>query len=70
MRNFISFMFAAMSLFAMSCETKINTPEEVRFEITSEDVVTIGAEGGMVNITYTLTGGTGVYSDIQACISE
>ena len=66
MRNFIAFMFAAMSLFAMSCETKINTPEEVRFEITSEDVVTIDSEGGMVNITYTLTGGTGVYSDIHA----
>lgn len=60
-----SVLLAVMGL-SMACEPKINTPEEVRFEITSNDVVTIGPDGGMVNITYSLTGGTGVYSHVQA----
>ena len=60
-----SVLLAVMGL-SMACEPKINTPEEVRIEITSNDVVTIGPEGGMVNITYSLTGGTGVYSHVQA----
>lgn len=57
-------MLVAMSLVAMSCEPKVNPVEEVKFELTSEVVVNIGAEGGLVNITYTLGGGD--YTLIQA----
>ena len=66
MRNYFAIVLAVVSLFVMSCEPKINTSEDVKFEITTGDTLTIGAEGGVVNITYTLTGGTGVYSDVHA----
>lgn len=64
MRNFFALMLAVVSMFAMSCEPKINPVEDVKFEITSNTTVTIGAEGGLVNITFTLGGGD--YTAIQA----
>jgi hypothetical protein len=57
MRNFLSLMFAIASLLAMSCEPKASTVEDAKLEITSEPIVEVGADGGMINIAYTLGGG-------------
>ena len=50
-------MLAVVSLVATSCESKDQNTEPVKFEITSSDTVDIGAEGGVVVVTYTLGGG-------------
>lgn len=50
-------MLAVVSLVATSCESKDQNTEPVKFEITSRDTVDIGAEGGVVVVTYTLGGG-------------
>lgn len=50
-------MLAVVSLVASSCESKDQNPEPVKFEITSSDTFDIGAEGGVVVVTYTLGGG-------------
>ena len=50
-------MLAVVSLVATSCESKDQNPEPVKFEITSSDTVDIGAQGGVVVVTYTLGGG-------------
>ena len=50
-------MLAVVSLVATSCESKDQNPVPVKFEITSRDTVDIGAEGGVVVVTYTLGGG-------------
>ena len=64
---------AVLSLVAMSCEKKVPTPEPVNFEITSDVEVNVGAEGGMVVITYTLGGGdytlVQVSSDNESMVS-
>lgn len=57
MRKFISILLAVVSLVAMSCEKKVPTPEPVNFEITSDVEVNVGAEGGIVVVSYTLGGG-------------
>ena len=50
-------VLAVVSLVATSCESKDHNSEPVKFEITSSDTVDIGAEGGIVVVTYTLGGG-------------
>ena len=50
-------MLAVVSLVATSCESKDQNTEPVKFEITSSDTVDIGAQGGVVVVTYTLGGG-------------
>ena len=49
-------MFAAVSLFAMSCEPKDAPEQEVEFQITSDTTVTMDAEGGTFVIVYTISG--------------
>lgn len=49
-------MFAAVSLFAMSCEPKDAPEQEVEFQITSDTTVTMDAEGGTFVIAYTISG--------------
>lgn len=49
-------MFAAVSLFAMSCEPKEAPEQEVEFQITSDTTVTMDAEGGTFVIAYTISG--------------
>lgn len=49
-------MFAAVSLFAMSCEPKDTPEQEVEFQITSDTTVTMDAEGGTFVIAYTISG--------------
>ncbi len=49
-------MFAAVSLFAMSCEPKDAPEQEVEFQITSDTTVTMAAEGGTFVIAYTISG--------------
>lgn len=49
-------MFAAVSLFAMSCEPKDAPEQEVEFQITSDATVTMDAEGGTFVIAYTISG--------------
>lgn len=49
-------MFAAVSLFAMSCEPKDAPEQEVEFQITSDTTVTMAAEGGTFVIAYTIAG--------------
>lgn len=49
-------MFAAVSLFAMSCEPKEAPEQEVEFQITSDTTVTMAAEGGTFVIAYTISG--------------
>ena len=56
MRRFIFMMFAAVSLFAMSCEPKDAPKQEVEFQITSDTTVTVAAEGGTFVIAYTISG--------------
>jgi hypothetical protein len=56
MRRFIFMMFAAVSLFAMSCEPKDAPEQEVEFQITSDTTVTMDAEGGTFVIVYTISG--------------
>jgi hypothetical protein len=56
MRSFIFMMFAAVSLFAMSCEPKDAPEQEVEFQITSDTTVTMDAEGGTFVIAYTISG--------------
>lgn len=49
-------MFAAVSLFAMSCEPTEAPEQEVEFQITSDTTVTMDAEGGTFVIAYTISG--------------
>lgn len=49
-------LFAAVSLFAMSCEPKDAPEQEVEFQITSDTTVTMDAEGGTFVIAYTISG--------------
>lgn len=56
MRRFIFMMFAAVSLFAMSCEPKDAPEQEVEFQITSDTTVTVAADGGTFVIAYTISG--------------
>lgn len=56
MRRFIFMLFAAVSLFAMSCEPKDAPKQEVEFQITSDTTVTVAAEGGTFVIAYTISG--------------
>lgn len=49
-------MFAAVSLFAMSCEPTEAPEQEVEFQITSDTTVTMDAEGGTFVIVYTISG--------------
>ena len=50
-------MLAVVSLVATSCESKDQNSEPVKFEITSSNTVDIGADGGVVVVSYTLGGG-------------
>lgn len=57
-------MFAAVSLFAMSCEPKEAPEQEVEFQITSDTTVTMDAEGGTFVIAYTISGDD--YNNVNA----
>lgn len=57
-------MFAAVSLFAMSCEPKDAPEQEVEFQITSDTTVTMDAEGGTFVIVYTISGDD--YNNVNA----
>lgn len=57
-------MFAAVSLFAMSCEPKDAPEQEVEFQITSDTTVTMDAEGGTFVIAYTISGDD--YNNVNA----
>lgn len=56
MRNLFT-LILAVALLAVACEPVVQTPEEQTFEVTSDSVVNIAAEGGTFVIAYTLNGG-------------
>ena len=65
MRNLFT-LFIAAALLAVSCEPVVTPADETKFEITSERVVNVAAEGGSFVIAYTLNNGDHTALKVEA----
>ncbi len=65
MRNFFTLLIAA-TLLVVSCEPVVTPADETKFEITSERVVNVAAEGDNFVIAYTLNNGDHTALKVEA----
>ena len=65
MRNLFT-LFIAAALLAVSCEPVVTPADETKFEITSERVVNVAAEGGNFVIAYNLNNGDHTALKVEA----
>ena len=65
MRNLFT-LFIAAALLAVSCEPVVTPADETKFEITSERVVNVAAEGGSFVIAYNLNNGDHTALKVEA----